>query len=107
MYAACFVLLLTSVIPAAAEGSGYICGDADGSGEVSILDATAIQRTLAGLSVPRFDERAADVDGSGMDILDATKIQRYLAGFSDAAHIGEFVSTATHSSQDQYELPLV
>ena len=82
--------------PAAAEGSGYICGDADGSGEVSILDATAIQRKLAGFSVPRFDERAADVDGSGLDILDATKIQRYLAGFSDAAHIGEFVSTAAH-----------
>ena len=74
--------------------SGYILGDADGDGEVSILDATYIQRALVGVGVPSdFDELAADVDGDGeMTILDVTCIQRYLVGINMAYTIGETVS---------------
>ena len=63
------------------HGERYMLGNVDGDGEVSILDATMIQRTLASLPVESFDINAADVDGDGeVSILDATYIQRYLAG---------------------------
>ena len=59
-----------------------LLGDVDGDGEVSILDATAIQRKLAGLPTA-FVEACADVDEDGeVSILDATEIQRYLVGLS-------------------------
>ena len=75
-----------------AEPASYIKGDADGDGKLTILDATAIQRTLAALPVKSFHEKAADVNGNGLDILDATGIQRYLVGFSDPYHIGERIT---------------
>lgn len=57
-------------------------GDADGDGEVTILDATCIQRYLVGLvGEDQIDLTAADCDGDrGVTILDATRIQRWLAG---------------------------
>ncbi len=75
------------------QAAGYILGDADGDGVVTILDATVIQRILAGFTVPSFNEKAADVDGDGLDITDATKIQRFLAEFIDPYHIGEMFRT--------------
>lgn len=75
-----------------APASGYIIGDADGNGEVNILDATVIQRRLAGFTVSGFNCDAACITGSEVNILAATSIQRYLAGFSDPYHIGETVS---------------
>ena len=65
-------------------------GDADGDGEVIILDATAIQRTLASLPVDSFNEIAADVDGDGeVTIIDATFIQRWLANLPCPDGIGQ------------------
>lgn len=57
-------------------------GDADGNGEVDILDATAIQRHLVGLrQLSAQGIRAARVTGGDeLNILDATAIQRKLAG---------------------------
>lgn len=72
----------------------YLRGDADGDGEVTILDATVIQRRLVELLTPSFDERAADVDGDGLNIVDATLIQRYLAEFDNIYHIGETVTVS-------------
>ena len=73
--------------------SGYILGDADGDGKVTILDATAIQRYLADLPVSdSFDYQAACVSGEVLSILDATYIQRYLADFDVPYAIGEWVS---------------
>ena len=61
-----------------------LIGDADGDGEVTILDATAIQRDLANLPNASFDEAAADTDSDGgITILDATMIQRYLVNLID------------------------
>lgn len=59
-----------------------LIGDADGSGEVEILDATHIQRYLVALvAEDEIDTANADADRSGdVTILDATAIQRYLAG---------------------------
>ena len=57
-------------------------GDTDLDGDVSILDATLIQRFLAGLDTLTVEQKlAADVDGDGdVTIIDATLIQRWLAG---------------------------
>ena len=70
--------------------SGVMLGDADCDTEVTILDATAIQRYLAGLTVSAFSEQAADADGdSEVTILDATAIQRWLAGLPTNKGIGK------------------
>lgn len=70
-----------------------LLGDADTSGDVTILDVTCIQRRLANLSNESFDPTPADADEDGsVTILDATAIQRWLAGFHDHDHIGEPVA---------------
>ena len=72
------------------SSGGYIVGDADTDGKITILDATAIQRTLASLSVEKFDEDAADADeDTKLTILDATAIQRHLAALPTNPNIGK------------------
>ena len=72
-----------SVIP-------IIRGDADGDGNVTILDATAIRRVLAELGTTAYEEQAADADGDGdVTIMDATAIQRHLADLPTNESIGK------------------
>ena len=60
------------------SNDGYILGDADSDGDVTIIDTTVIQRHLVSLPTPAMDRDAADVDGDGsVTIIDATLIQRY------------------------------
>lgn len=69
----------------------FILGDADGDGFISILDATKVQRVLAGLDddTDGMITLRAAVDGDVLNIMHATKIQRYLAEFEVAEPIGE------------------
>lgn len=81
-----FVLILSAVSGAAVfSGDAILYGDTDNDGEVSIIDATLIQRALVGLK--ELDEAAVirgDVSGSdGLDVTDATLIQRYDARMID------------------------
>lgn len=80
-FMATVLLLLTLTVPARASESYSLIGDADGDGEVSILDATRVQRALAGLAeLDILHNYLADVDGiDGVTVLDATTIQRALA----------------------------
>lgn len=72
------------------ELPSYLLGDANLSGAIDIMDATAIQRTLAGLPTTAYDAAAADCDENGsVSILDATAIQRYLAALPIDYPIGE------------------
>lgn len=91
--------------------ASYIRGDSDGDGIITVMDATAIQRVIVNLPVPFFDEKAADVDGDGLNISDATWIQRYLAKFENIYHIDERVfveePTTPQPAQDEYELPFI
>jgi hypothetical protein len=68
-----------------------LLGDANGDGDVDIVDATIIQRYLADFDVN--NEYAVlnygDVTGDGIDILDATYVQRFLAQFHDPYRIGQ------------------
>ncbi len=80
------------------QASGYILGDVDGDGVVTIIDATMIQRTLVDLPVTSFIEKAADVDGNGLDITDATYIQRYIAAIDIPFCVGEYVYDIQYSN---------
>ena len=63
------------------EDNEEFSGDADGDGMVTVMDATHIQRSLAGLCTKHeIVAASADVDHDGeITVLDATRIQRYKA----------------------------
>ena len=60
-----------------------MCGDVNGDGEVSVIDATYIQKHIVGLSL--IDDTQitfSDVNGDGqVSVVDATYIQKYLVGY--------------------------
>ena len=72
----------------------YVCGDTDGDGDTTILDATFIQRRLAELANDgTYCRGAADADGDGENtIIDATWIQRKLADFEGYDRIGTIIT---------------
>ena len=69
-----------------------LCGDADNDGEVTVLDATAIQRVLVDFEVASFDIQAADIDGDGLNIMDATVIQRGMVGYETNRDVGKLIN---------------
>lgn len=74
------------------ESDDIVLGDVDGDGEVTIIDATCIQRHLAELPTFAFVEKAADSDEDGeVTIIDATCIQRYLAQLPTNENIGKHI----------------
>lgn len=81
------------IVATGAEVDPAICGDADGDGEVTVNDATFIQRYLVGSEIsidPVVIERNCDVDGDGkVNVIDVTLIQRKLAGLPVRYPIGE------------------
>ena len=87
----CLMIAVSMILPVSAASS-YLRGDADGDGVVTIRDATTIQRRLVEIPTPSFDERAADVDGNGLDITDTTKIQQYLAELENIYNINKLVT---------------
>ena len=69
---------------------GYLLGDTDADGSVTIIDATTIQRQLAGIATQVYNKEAADADGDGsVTVVDATAIQRHLAGLPSNQNIGK------------------
>lgn len=76
-----------------AEGV-IVLGDADSDGEVTVIDATYIQRRLADLAVSiNLNTSAADADGDGeVSVIDATYILRYLVRIKTPYPIGEPMS---------------
>lgn len=77
------VMILTLIaVPLIAGAQSIRYGDADGDGNVTILDATRIQRHLASYDPPISEEdmKAARVSGNEeLSIIDATLVQRYIA----------------------------
>ena len=80
------------LVATGAEVDLAICGDADGDGQISTIDATILQRYLARLSVP-YDEETlmnADVDGDGeLSVIDVTVILRYCARIRTPYPVGQ------------------
>lgn len=105
----CAFLLAAAILCASAisvsAGSGYLLGDVDDDGVVTILDASTIQRVLAGLKndTNGIVAKRGKITGKTLTILDATMIQRYLAGFEVPYEIGKKIG----GSGDDYELPII
>ncbi len=57
-------------------------GDANGDGEINVLDAAIIQKYTASMTeLTQAELNAADVNGDGsVDVLDAAQIQKFAAG---------------------------
>ncbi len=73
--------------PTVVPGATYVIGDADGNGEVNVLDATLIQKFVADI-VDTIDEVAAEIDKDGaVTVMDATAIQRFLAELGNPYNI--------------------
>lgn len=85
------VFLGVSVSTAAAQ----LYGDVDGDDDVTIIDASMIQRFLAGIADPdESAQKRGDVDADDdLTILDVAMIQRYLAGVISQFPSGEFLPT--------------
>ena len=78
--------------PTEAAAQPVLIGDVDGDYKITIIDATAIQRVLAGLkSEDEIITSAADANGDGRrSVLDAAEIQRYIAGLTTAGCVGRW-----------------
>lgn len=87
--------------------AGVRLGDADGDETVTITDASAIQRNLAGIPMNnRFSKLAADVDGNGeIEITDATYILRWLVALDTPYTINEFVESPTEATEAATQPP--
>ena len=73
--------------------SDIMLGDSDMDKNVTILDATAIQKLLAKLDTGKFSEYSADADEDlTISILDATYIQKWLAKLRSNDRIGQKIS---------------
>lgn len=68
--------------PSTSQQVDFIRGDADGNGDLNILDVIAINRIVLGKSIPTEAERlAADYDGDGqITASDSLAILKYLVG---------------------------
>ena len=75
------------------DPSKLVLGDADADSEVTILDASRIQRNLVDLAtIDKDHEICADVDkDTFITIVDATAIQRAIAGIDDGYGIGNYI----------------
>lgn len=73
---------LTLTLLAAGDAHAQTCGDADGSGGVSVTDGVQVLRAVAGLSNTCTLARC-DVDGSGgITVTDGVNVLRKVAGLS-------------------------
>ena len=72
----------------------YVLGDANGDGEITLMDATVIQRYLSCLpvSVPDIVARNGDITGEGIEVSAATWIQRHVAETVIPYEVGKVVT---------------
>ena len=99
------IILISTVITSAAVRRK---GDVDLDGEVTIIDATVIQRVLVEMIEDTDGHilRYGDIDGDGLSIMDVTFIQRYLAQMNDGC-CGSHVRAASAVPQRRYFVPLL
>ena len=89
------LMLFTMIIGTAlaSHAAVYKMGDTDRDGEVTITDATVIQRVLAEMIEDTDGHilKYGDINGNGLSIMDVTLIQRYLAQMDDGYPIGNIM----------------
>ncbi|MGN0453206.1 MAG: leucine-rich repeat protein, partial [Ruminococcus sp.] len=78
------------------EKQGFLIGDTNMNGKITISDATLIQKICAGIVTPENEtmSKLADVNGDGQTtVSDATLIQKYLVGgFSNTGNAGKYLN---------------
>ena len=80
------LLFIIPAIPTGAETYGYLRGDVNDDGALSMKDVLAIRRLLAGdFGEDEAFVLAADVDGDGtLTMKDVLKLRKIIAGAEDA-----------------------
>ena len=91
--AAIIFTVALSVCCFAADTEPYMLGDADGNGDVDVVDAVKVQRIAIFVDhdTDGSVERRADVNGDGLDTIDATFIQRFSTHIKTPYAIGEWI----------------
>lgn len=95
---AVFLVILTVFISvsttATANDATFLLGDADGDDDISVTDATLIQRDVAQIQLLPFDRHnASDTDhDSYITVMDSSLIQRWLVHLKVTYPIGENVA---------------
>lgn len=98
-------ILLMIVFPATAIS--HRRGDVDFDGEITIIDATTIQKFVADLITDSNNliKNNGDVDGDGLSILDASLIQKYLAHYKNDYNIGESIEETSFPTEETTTIP--
>lgn len=83
----CMAMMMS--IPVHAESR--MLGDVDCDGEISITDATVIQRYMIGIKTPvAVTASVADIDGDhAVTVMDASHLQRWMVNVSDSYPISK------------------
>ena len=95
-------LCMAMMMSVSVRAESRILGDVDGDGEISITDATFIQRYTVGIKTPvTVTASVADVDGDhAVTVMDASHLQRWMVNVSDSCPISKPV--AEPSPTDRY-----
>lgn len=90
-----FVLMAVSIFSAFAvedeTKNALVYGDVNIDGDITVIDATDIQKYIVGLEELTADSKSvADVDSDGaISVMDATSIQKYIIGLNGCGKVGQ------------------
>ena len=95
-------LCMAMMMSVSVRADSKTLGDVDGDGEISITDATFIQRYTVGIKTPvTVTSSVADIDGDhSVTVMDASHLQRWMVNVSDSYAISKPV--AEPSPTDRY-----
>ena len=92
-----FVLMAVSVFSAFAvedeTKNALVYGDVNIDGDITVIDATDIQKYIVGLEELTADSKSvADVDSDGaISVMDATSIQKYIVGLNGCGKVSNLL----------------
>ena len=90
-----FVLMAVSVFSAFAvedeTKNALVYGDVNIDGDITVIDASDIQKYIVGLEELTADSKSvAEVDSDGaISVMDATSIQKYIIGLNGYGKVGQ------------------
>ncbi|WP_316638327.1 dockerin type I repeat-containing protein, partial [uncultured Ruminococcus sp.] len=84
-------LCMAMMMSVSVRAESRMLGDVDGDGEISITDATVIQRYTVGIKTTvAVTSSVADIDGDhAVTVMDASHLQRWMVNVSDSYPISK------------------